>query len=83
MSPEDKITSDDLLNAMEAADVLDTFSNLPEASRREFEEWIRKARDNEAHWRRIDTLVMAMRSAPRLGAGAFTEPASVAETPDR
>lgn len=68
MSPEDKITADDLLNAMAAADALDTFCHLPEASRLEFEEWIGKARDNEAHWRRIDALVMAMRSAPRLDA---------------
>jgi uncharacterized protein YdeI (YjbR/CyaY-like superfamily) len=64
--PEDKITPDDLLNAMAAADVIDTFCHLPEASRREFEGWIGKARDNAAHWRRIDTLVMAMRSAPLL-----------------
>lgn len=66
MSPDEKITPDDLLDAMTAADVLETFCHLPEASKREFEEWIGKARDSEAHWRRIETLVMAMRSAPLL-----------------
>lgn len=66
MKPEDRITADDLLDAMAAADVLDVFCHLPERSRREFEDWIGKARNSEAHWRRIDTLVMAMRSAPRL-----------------
>ena len=82
MSPEDKISPDDLLNALAVADVLDTFHALPEASRQEFEEWIAKARDSEAHWRRIDTLVMAMRQAPRLDA-SVTEPAPVSETHDR
>ena len=66
MSTDDKITPDDLLNAMAEADVLEVFCHLPEASRREFEEWIGKARDDENHWRRIDVLVRAMRSAPRL-----------------
>ena len=75
MSPEDKITPDDLLNAMAAADVLDAFCHLPEDSRKEFEEWIGKARDNEAHWRRIHTLVMAMRQAPQL------EPAATGSAP--
>lgn len=72
-----EITPDDLLDAMAAADVLDHFCHLPEASRREFEEWIGKARDDEAHWRRINTLVMAMRFAPRLQGET---PAPVAET---
>ena len=81
MSPEDKITPDDLLNAMAAADVLDVFCRLPEESRKEFEEWIGKARDNQAHWRRIDTLVMAMRNGPLLEA-ATTEPAPAAESHD-
>lgn len=81
MSSEEKITADDLLNAMAAADVLDSFCRLPEASKREFQEWIGKARDSEAHWRRIDTLVMAMRNAPLLEAQTSDEPA--AETYDR
>ena len=76
MSTGDKITPDDLLDAMAEAGVLDTFRNLPEASRREFEEWIGKACDNANHWRRIEVLVMAMRSAPRLEAHRDREPAS-------
>jgi ferric-dicitrate binding protein FerR (iron transport regulator) len=75
VSSEDRITANDLLNAMAAADVLDRFCQLPEASRREFEDWIGKASDNAAHWRRIDTLVMAMRAAPLLEAELSTEPA--------
>jgi uncharacterized protein YdeI (YjbR/CyaY-like superfamily) len=82
MSPEDKITPDDLLNAMAAADVLDRFCQLPEHSRREFEDWIGKARDNAAHWRRIDTLVMAMRAAPLLEAEVSTDTEAVSGTPD-
>lgn len=81
MSHGEKITPDDLLDAMAAADVLDDFCQLPEASRREFEEWIGKARDSEAHWRRINTLVMAMRHAPLLERQTHEEPAS--ETGDR
>lgn len=53
---------------MAAADVLDRFCHLPEPSRREFEEWIGKARDNDAHWRRINALVMAMGDAPPVEA---------------
>lgn len=76
MSSEDKITPDDLLDAMAAADVLDVFCQLPEASRCEFEQWIGKARDDAGHWRRIQTLVMAMRSAPRIEAQTALEPTS-------
>ena len=79
MSPEDKITPDDLLNAMAAADVLDIFCHLPEDARREFEQWIGKARDDAAHWRRIDTLVMAMRSAPRVEKDAPARESSLAD----
>jgi uncharacterized protein YdeI (YjbR/CyaY-like superfamily) len=68
LTPEEKITPGDLASAMAAADVLDSFRQLPEDARRDFERWIAKARDGEAHWRRINTLVMAMRSAPRLQA---------------
>lgn len=81
MSAEDKITPDDLLNAMAAADVLEMFCDLPEDARRKFEHWIGKARDDQAHWRRIDTLVMALRSAPRLE--GQTEGIAVSEPLDR
>lgn len=63
MSFEAKITPDDLLDAMAAADVLETFCHLPDAAQREFQGWIGKARDDESHWRRIDALVRAMRSS--------------------
>ena len=76
MNSEEKITPDDLLDAMAAADVLDIFCHLPEPAKREFEEWIGKARDSEAHWRRIDVLVRAMRNAPRVEAQTENEPVS-------
>ena len=76
MSAEEKITPDDLLNAMAEADVLDAFCQLPQASRREFEQWIGKARDDAGYWRRIHTLVMTMRNAPHLEAQTAEEPAS-------
>lgn len=76
MSSEGKITPEDLLDAMAAADVLDQFCQLPEDSRREFEQWIGKAHDDAGHWRRIHTLVMAMRSAPRLAAQETEAPTS-------
>jgi hypothetical protein len=79
VSPGDKITPDDLLNAMAEADVLESFCHLPEAARMEFEGWIGKARDNEAHWRRIHTLVMAMRYAPRLEPQVPLDAAPVSE----
>ena len=64
MSSEERITPDDLLDAMAEADVLEVFCHLPEKSQQEFREWIGKSRDNESHWRRIDALVLAMRSGP-------------------
>ena len=66
MSSEEKITAQDLIAAMAAADVLETFLKLPSASQDYFRDWIGKAADDEAHWRRIDTLVLAIRSAPLM-----------------
>lgn len=60
------IASEDLFNSLTAADALDTFLSLPEKDRHTFEEWIERAHDDDARWRRIDTLVMAMRVAPRI-----------------
>ena len=79
MNPSDDITSDDFLSALAAADVLEKFRALPEEARHEFEEWIAKARDEAAHWRRIDLLVMAIRSAPRLGAAVNAESTTAGE----
>ena len=56
------ITPDNLLDAMAEADVLEVFCHLPEVAQQEFREWIGKARDDDSHWRRIDALVLAMRS---------------------
>lgn len=66
MNPERGSASDDLWEALASGDVLESFRSLPEEIRHEFEAWIEKARDGEAHWRRIDILVMALRCAPRL-----------------
>jgi hypothetical protein len=64
MKSEEKITPDNLLDAMAEADVLEVFCHLPEVAKQEFRGWIGKARDDELHWRRIDALVSAMRSGP-------------------
>jgi hypothetical protein len=53
---------DDLMNAMTEADVLDTFCHLPPAAQADFVRWVSIARDDESHRRRIDALVLAMRS---------------------
>ena len=63
MSVTAKITAEDLLDALAAADVLEIFLRLSEAERENFSSWIGKARDDESHWRRIDALVLAMRSS--------------------
>lgn len=62
MSSEEKITPDNLLDAMAEAGVLEVFCHLPEVAQQEFREWIGKTRDDESHWRRIDVLVLAMRN---------------------
>ena len=65
-SKADGRSRDDLVEALAFADVLGTFRALPEASRRDFEAWVEKARDEPSRWRRIEALAMAMRAAPRL-----------------
>lgn len=66
-------TLDAFLVTLAFGDVLEKFRALPESARREFEEWIAKAEGETAHQRRIDILVMALRSAPRLH-GQVTTP---------
>ena len=61
MSVPEKITPDDLLDAMAEADVLEPFCHLPPSAQEEFSAWIGKARDNESHRRRIEALVLAMK----------------------
>lgn len=67
-SAEGKITADDLLDTLAAADALEAFLRLPMADQENFSRWIGKARDDESHWRRINALALAIRLGP-LGAG--------------
>lgn len=64
MSTEEKITVEDLLDAMTEADVLETFCQLPQVDQEKFSRWIGKARDDDSHWRRIQALVSALRAGP-------------------
>ena len=63
-APDDKITADDLLDTLGAADALETFLHLPQEEQDNFARWIGKSRDDESHWRRINALVLAMRMGP-------------------
>lgn len=54
----------DLRTALESADARDAFYSLPSSDQERFMRWIVKANDDEAYWRRIDILVLAMRMAP-------------------
>ena len=64
MSEGERITVEDLLDAMAAADVLDTFCQLAREDQENFSRWIGMARDNESHWRRIHAFVSALRTGP-------------------
>lgn len=59
-----KITAEDLIEALEAADALETFCRLPDEDQEKFIRWIGMARDNDAHWRRVEALVLALRIGP-------------------
>lgn len=59
----------DLLRALVVGDALEKFQRLPLKDQDRFLGWIAKARDEEAHWRRIDILVSAMRMAPDVETG--------------
>ena len=59
-----KITAEDLLETLAAADALQTFLRLPPEDRENFIRWIGKSRDDESHWRRINALVLAIRMGP-------------------
>ena len=76
MSTRATVTPNDLREALALGDVLDRFEHLPEDARQRFQAWIDKGHDETAHWRRIDLLVMAMRSAPRLLGQSDPAPAS-------
>lgn len=55
---------DDLLEALKFADVWEVYCALPETNREEFASWIEKSADQQARWRRIDALVLALRMSP-------------------
>jgi hypothetical protein len=61
---DSKITVDDLLDALEEADVTDVFCQLPDADQEQFSRWIGTAADDEGHWRRINAFVSALRMSP-------------------
>ena len=62
-SPQQDPTSD-LLQALVAAGVVETFQALPLAEQDKFLIWIENAPDADAYRRRIDILVMGIRMAP-------------------
>ena len=65
--PGTEITADDLLDALAAADALETFLRLPPEAQEHFTLWIGKSRDDESHWRRINALALALRMGPLRG----------------
>lgn len=66
-APENRITADDLLDTLAAADALDTFLRLPPEDQERFSAWIGKSRDDESHWRRINALTLALKMGPLVG----------------
>ena len=64
MSTGEKITVDDLIDALEEAAVLAAFCRLPKPDQANFSRWIGMARDDASHWRRIETFVQAMKESP-------------------
>lgn len=62
--PQGKITADDLLDTLAAADALQTFLRLPPEDQENFARWIGKSRDDESHWRRINALALAIKMGP-------------------
>lgn len=64
MSSQAEITAVDLIRALEKAEVLTAFCRLPAADQQKFASWIGAARDDVAHWRRINAFVEAMTDSP-------------------
>lgn len=61
--PEQNPTND-LLQALVAAGVVEAFQRLPLEEQDNFMDWIEKAPDAEAYRRRIDILVMGIQMGP-------------------
>ncbi len=76
MSTPETITANDLLDALAAADALETFCQLPPEDQAYFSRWIGQARNDESHWHRIGALVMAISAGPL---GVPTSPGTVIE----
>ena len=64
MSAQQDNTSEDFLHALAEADVLEIFRRLPHADQERFTHWVTQTRDAESHWRRVNALVLALRTGP-------------------
>lgn len=64
MSTPEPNTTNDLLQALVAAGVVDVFQRLPLEDQTDFLDWIEKAPDAEAYRRRIDILVVGIKMSP-------------------
>ena len=62
MEQEVPTVSEQLVLSLAGADVLTTFQALPIAQQLNFQRWIEKSIDDKSRHRRIDALVLAMRS---------------------
>lgn len=66
-------SADDFLAALAEADVEEIFRQLPIADQQKFTHWVTQTQDDESRWRRINALVLALRSGP-LGSSVAPEP---------
>lgn len=64
MSSAEKLSVEELLDALARADVLETFARLRPEDQQKFSRWVGKARNSASHWQRINALVLAMRIGP-------------------
>ena len=62
MSAEIPQRSDELMSALASADVLADFLLLPSDQQTNFHRWVIRSVDAESRYRRVDALVLAMRS---------------------
>ena len=72
-TPELKPTND-LLHALAAWDVVETFQAMPLYDQDKFLAWIERAPGEDAYWRRIDIMVLGMRMAPHPGSQRSSQP---------
>jgi uncharacterized protein YdeI (YjbR/CyaY-like superfamily) len=62
MSPREEVLPDEFMEALAEANVLEIFKRLPDREQTKFTEWVDIAHDVESRWRRIDALVLALRT---------------------